>query len=109
MAGPITTADRVNIAAKMTKAIAGARQVPKRRRSRIRNGIDTTGAIAVVSGLAPHVLHDAGLLIGVALFSGAFGTSIFGVLGFAVASNSDRRQRRRFSPKAACLPVSLPG
>ena len=56
----------------------------------------STGAIAVVSGLAPHVLHHAGLLIGVALFSGAFGTSIFGVLGFVASIPFLLQLRRRF-------------
>ena len=55
-----------------------------------------TGAIAVVSGLAPHVLHHAGLLIGVALFSGALGTSIFGVVGFLASIPFLFRLRRRF-------------
>lgn len=55
-----------------------------------------TGAIAVVSGLAPHVLHHAGVLIGVALFSGALGTTVFGVLGFAASIPFLLRLRRRF-------------
>ena len=55
-----------------------------------------TGSIAVVSGLAPHVLHHAGLLIGVALFSGALGTGIFGVVGLAASIPFLLRLRRRF-------------
>ena len=55
-----------------------------------------TGAIAVVSGLAPHVLHHVGLLVGVAIVSGALGTTIFGVVGFAASIPFLLRLRKRF-------------
>lgn len=55
-----------------------------------------TGAIALVSGSAPHVLHHAGLLVGVAFLGGALGTSIFGVIGFAASIPFLIRLRNRY-------------
>ena len=51
---------------------------------------------AAVIGLLPHVLHHAGPLAGAALFAGATGSLLFGVLGLIVAIPFLRRMRRRF-------------
>lgn len=56
-----------------------------------------TAGAATVSGLAPHVLHHAGLLAGVALVSGALGTVLFGVIGLVVSVPFLLRLRRRFN------------
>lgn len=42
--------------------------------------------IAVIAGLAPHVLHHVAPLLGVALVSGAGGTVLFGALGLAASA-----------------------
>ena len=52
--------------------------------------------IAAIMGLAPHVLHHAGPLLGVALVSGAGGTALFGLLGLAASAPFLLRLRRRF-------------
>lgn len=39
------------------------------------------GAVGLVMGLVPHVLHHVGLLAGTALVAGAGGTALFDVLG----------------------------
>lgn len=54
------------------------------------------GAIGVVVGLTPHVLHHVGLLAGTALVAGAGGTVLFGVLGLAASVPLLLRLRRRF-------------
>lgn len=51
---------------------------------------------AAVLGLLPHVLHHAGPLAGAALFAGATGSLLFGVLGLIVAIPFLRRMHRRF-------------
>lgn len=54
------------------------------------------GAIGVVVGLVPHLLHHVGLLTGTALVAGAAGTTLFGVLGLAASVPFLLRLRRRF-------------
>lgn len=54
------------------------------------------GAIGVVTGLAPHVLHHIGLLAGTAIIAGTGGTVIFGILGLAASVPLLLRLRRRF-------------
>jgi hypothetical protein len=54
------------------------------------------GALGVVTGLAPHVLHHVGFLVGTALVAGAAGTALFGVLGLAASIPMLLRLRRRF-------------
>ena len=61
----------------------------------------TSGAVAVISGIAPHVLHHVGPLAGTALLAGAGGTVLFGVAGFAVSIPMLLRLRRRFGTWAA--------
>lgn len=58
------------------------------------NGL--TGAVGVVTGLAPHVLHHVGLLAGTALVAGAGGTALFGVIGVVASIPMLRRLKRRF-------------
>jgi hypothetical protein len=54
------------------------------------------GAIGFVVGLAPHVLHHVGFLVGTAIVTGAGGTALFGVLGLAASVPLLLRLRRRF-------------
>jgi len=55
-----------------------------------------TGALGAVGGLAPHVLHHVGPLVGTALVAGAGGTALFGVLGLALSVPMLLRLHRRF-------------
>lgn len=55
-----------------------------------------SGAVGVVSGLAPHVLHHAGILAGTALVAGAAGTALFGTLGLLASVPMLLRLHRRF-------------
>lgn len=54
-----------------------------------------SAALAVVMGLAPHVLHHAGPLAGAALFAGAIGSILFGAIGFVAAVPFLLRVHRR--------------
>ena len=54
------------------------------------------GATGVVVGLAPHILHHVGFLVGTALVTGVGGTALFGVLGLAASIPLLVRLRRRF-------------
>jgi len=54
------------------------------------------GAVAAVSGIAPHVLHHVGPLAGSALLAGAGGTALFGLAGLALSIPMLLRLRRRF-------------
>lgn len=56
-----------------------------------------TGALGAVVGVAPHVLHHVGPLVGTALVAGAGGTALFGVLGLAASVPMLIKLRRRFS------------
>ena len=60
-----------------------------------------SGAVAVISGIAPHVLHHVGPLAGTALLAGAGGTVLFGIAGFALSIPMLLRLRRRFGSWAA--------
>lgn len=55
-----------------------------------------TGAVGVVSGIAPHVLHHVGPIAGAALLTGTGGSVLFGLVGFAVSVPFLLRLRRRF-------------
>lgn len=55
-----------------------------------------SGAVAAISGIAPHVLHHVGPLAGTALLAGAGGTVLFGLAGFALSAPMLLRLRRRF-------------
>lgn len=54
------------------------------------------GLIAALVGLAPHVLHHAGLLAGTALVVGATGTLFFGVIGLLASIPFLLKLHRRF-------------
>ena len=55
-----------------------------------------TGALGAVSGVAPHVLHHVGPLVGAAVLTGAAGTAVFGVAGLLLSVPLLVRLRRRF-------------
>lgn len=55
-----------------------------------------TGAIGVVVGLAPHVLHHIALLGGTALVAGSGGTVLFGAVGLLASLPLLLRLKRRF-------------
>ncbi|MCR6490958.1 hypothetical protein [Cellulomonas sp. P24] len=56
-----------------------------------------TGAVGGVVGLAPHVLHHIGPLVGTALVAGAGGTALFGFLGLLASVPMLIKLRRRFA------------
>jgi len=56
-----------------------------------------TGALGGIVGLAPHVLHHIGPLVGTALVAGIGGTALFGVLGLVASVPLLIKLRRRFS------------
>lgn len=56
-----------------------------------------TGTLGGIGGLAPHVLHHVGPLVGTALVAGGSGTAIFGALGFVASVPMLLRLRRRFA------------
>lgn len=55
-----------------------------------------TGVAGVVVGIAPHVLHHVGPLVGTALVAGAGGTALFGVVGLLASVPMLVKLRRRF-------------
>ena len=59
------------------------------------------GAIGVVVGLTPHVLHHVGLLAGTALVAGTGGTVLFGLIGLVASVPFLLRLRRRFDSRWA--------
>ncbi|GIE36833.1 hypothetical protein Ait01nite_098780 [Actinoplanes italicus] len=62
-----------------------------------RAGRWSIGAVlGAATGLAPHLLHHAGLFAGTALLAGLGGTVLFGVLGVAAMTPMLLRLRRRF-------------
>jgi len=54
------------------------------------------GAVGLVMGLLPHVLHHIGLLAGTALVAGSGGTVLFGMLGLLASIPMLIRLYRRF-------------
>lgn len=54
------------------------------------------GAVGLVMGLLPHVLHHIGLLAGTALVAGSGGTALFGALGLLASIPMLIRLYRRF-------------
>jgi hypothetical protein len=54
------------------------------------------GAVVVVVGLVPHVLHHVGFLVGAALITGSTGMVLFGIVGLMASVPMLRRLRRRF-------------
>lgn len=58
---------------------------------------DVVGAtVGAALGLAPHVLHHAGLLAGTALVTGAGGNALFFLIGVLLSLPMLRRLHRRF-------------
>ena len=55
-----------------------------------------TGATGVVMGIAPHVLHHVGPLVGTALIAGVAGKVVFGALGLVASIPMLVRLKRRF-------------
>ena len=63
---------------------------------------------AVITGLAPHVLHHVGPLAGAAIVSGVAGTALFGVIGFVATIPLLVRLRRRFDTwRAPAIALAL--
>src|SRR6266496_1669044 len=58
-------------------------------------------AWAIVTGVAPHVLHHVGPLAGAALLAGAGGKALFFALGLLLALPMLRRLHRRFGTLVA--------
>ncbi|WP_242511666.1 hypothetical protein [Pengzhenrongella frigida] len=56
-----------------------------------------SGGLGGIVGLAPHVLHHVGPLVGTALVAGAGGTALFGILGLAASVPMLIKLHRRFS------------
>lgn len=54
------------------------------------------GAVGLITGLLPHVLHHIGLLAGTAVVAGSGGTVLFGALGFLASIPMLVRLYRRF-------------
>ena len=56
-----------------------------------------SGILGGIVGLAPHLLHHIGPLVGTALVAGVGGTALFGVLGLVASVPMLIKLRRRFS------------
>lgn len=74
-------------------AQARPRTLPQRAAERA--WIVLSSAFAAFLGLLPHILHHAGPLAGAALFAGAGGSILFGVLGLIAAIPFLLRVHRR--------------
>jgi hypothetical protein len=72
-----------------------AKATPDRKRRTIWTLLN--GGLGGIVGLAPHVLHHIGPLVGTALVAGAGGTALFGVLGLVASVPMLIKLRRRFS------------
>lgn len=55
-----------------------------------------TGVVGAVAGIAPHVLHHVGPILGAAILTGTAGSVLFGVIGFALTIPMLLRLKRRF-------------
>lgn len=67
-----------------------------------------TATVGAIVGLAPHVLHHIGPLLGVALIAGTGGTILFGLLGLAASIPMLLRLHRRFRTwRAPALALAL--
>jgi hypothetical protein len=86
----------------MGQTVSTAATVPTPRRAlgaRVWGGV--VAAWAVVSGVAPHVLHHIGPLAGAALLAGVGGKAIFFALGLLLSVPMLRRLYRRFGTLVA--------
>ncbi len=77
------------------RRVAGEQATPRAFRERAVAIV--SAAVAVVLGLAPHVLHHAGPLAGAALLAGTGGALLFGAIGFVAAIPLLLRVHRRCS------------
>lgn len=90
---PATTspaADKAHVANETTPGGA-----PDRKRRTIWTVL--SGGLGAIVGLAPHVLHHIGPLVGTALVAGAGGTALFGFLGLVASVPMLIKLKRRFS------------
>ncbi len=55
-----------------------------------------TAAFGAVSGVAPHVLHHVGPLVGAAMLAGVAGTVVFGAIGLGASIPFLLRLHHRF-------------
>ena len=74
---------------------------PPRRTLPARVGGAVVTAWAVVTGIAPHVLHHVGPLAGAALLAGVGGKALFFALGLLLSLPMLRRLYRRFGTLVA--------
>lgn len=81
------------------EGVAGDPTIVRARLQTFRHSV--VGAVGLVVGLVPHVLHHVGLLAGTALVAGSGGTALFGVLGFAATVPMLVRLYRKFHSWAA--------
>ena len=68
----------------------------RRRRGHRRLYEGLSALIGAAVGLAPHVLHHVGFLVGTAFVAGSGGTALFGSLGAVAALPLLRRLYKRF-------------
>lgn len=90
---PATTNSAAGKADVVNETTADA--TPDRRRRTIWTVL--SGGLGGIVGLAPHVLHHIGPLVGTALVAGAGGTALFGVLGLVAFVPMLLKLKRRFS------------
>ena len=90
---PATSNSTAGIAHVVNETTADA--TPDRKRRTIWTVL--SGGLGGVVGLAPHVLHHIGPLVGTALVAGAGGTALFGVLGLVASVPMLIKLKRRFS------------
>ena len=90
---PATTSSTAGKADVVNETTADA--TPDRRRRTIWTVL--SGGLGGIVGLAPHVLHHIGPLVGTALVAGAGGTALFGVLGLVASVPILLKLKRRFS------------
>lgn len=70
--------------------------------------VGLSAAWAAFVGLLPHILHHVGPLAGAAVFAGATGSLLFGVLGLVVAIPFLRRMYRKFGTwRAPAIALAL--
>lgn len=74
---------------------------PRTRADVARSGV--VGAVGVVTGLVPHLLHHVSLLAGTALVAGSGGTALFGVVGLVASVPMLLQLKRRFDTWIAPL------
>ena len=91
----------------MTTTDAPATSAPPRT-LRARLTTAATATVGAIVGLAPHVLHHIGPLLGVALIAGTRGTILFGLLGLAASVPMLLRLHHRFGTwRAPALALAL--